>query len=173
MGFYSPAVLIKDAQRHGLRVRPLDVQRSEGLCTLEPETDGSLSLRIGFNYAKGLKKTSADRILFARSEAGMFASVDDIAQRVPELNRKELVLLAGIGALNSLGEVEHRRDAIEQRVAGLNLAPFDVAPCDGHPQGRPRFGVRTGRCREARDAMPPLAVISFGDVERRRAECSS
>src|ERR1019366_5558406 len=35
MGFYSPAVLIKDAQRHGLRVRPIDVQRSEWLCGLE------------------------------------------------------------------------------------------------------------------------------------------
>jgi len=42
MGFYSPAVLIKDAQRHGLRVRPLDVQRSEAVCTLEAEADGSL-----------------------------------------------------------------------------------------------------------------------------------
>ena len=47
MGFYSPAVLIKDAQRHGLRVRPIDVQRSEWLCTLEKEADGSLSLRHG------------------------------------------------------------------------------------------------------------------------------
>src|ERR1700721_791079 len=59
MGFYSPAVLIKDAQRHGLRVRPMDVQRSDWLCTLEPERDGSLSLRIGFNYAKGLRQSSA------------------------------------------------------------------------------------------------------------------
>src|SRR6202041_2136679 len=44
MGFYSPAVLIKDAQRHGLRVRPIDVQRSEWLCPLEPEPDGSISM---------------------------------------------------------------------------------------------------------------------------------
>jgi error-prone DNA polymerase len=42
MGFYAPVVLIKDAQRHGLRVRPIDVQRSEWLCTLEHEADGSL-----------------------------------------------------------------------------------------------------------------------------------
>jgi error-prone DNA polymerase len=125
MGFYSAAVLIKDAQRHGLRVRPLDVQRSEALCTLEPEADGSISLRIGFNYAKGLKQSSANLILAARSEAGMFASVDDLAQRVPELNRKELVLLAGIGALNSIGEVEHRRDALWQvEQAGRPVGPL-------------------------------------------------
>jgi hypothetical protein len=34
MGFYSPATLIKDAQRHGLKVRPVDVTRSDWNCTL-------------------------------------------------------------------------------------------------------------------------------------------
>src|SRR6516162_5262802 len=37
MGFYSPATLVKDAQRHGLRVKPVDVNHSEWRCTLEPE----------------------------------------------------------------------------------------------------------------------------------------
>jgi len=113
MGFYSPAVLVKDAQRHGLRVKPIDVQRSEWLCTLEKETDGSISLRLGMNYAKGLRQSSAEALVAARSE-GRLASVDDLARRVPALNRKELVALAQIGALNSLGEVEHRRDALWQ-----------------------------------------------------------
>jgi error-prone DNA polymerase len=125
MGFYSAAVLIKDAQRHGLRVRPMDVQRSEWLCTLEPESDGSLSLRIGFNYAKGLRRSSANEIVATRNLDVLFDSVDDLAQRVPALNRKELVALARIGALNSLGEVEHRRDAIWQvEQAGRPVGPL-------------------------------------------------
>src|SRR5271165_3973512 len=37
MGFYSPATIVKDAQRHGLRVRPVDITQSEWLCTLEEE----------------------------------------------------------------------------------------------------------------------------------------
>jgi error-prone DNA polymerase len=125
MGFYSPAVLIKDAQRHRLRVRPIDVLRSEWLCTLEPEPDGSLSLRIGFNYAKGLRQSSANEILTARSHNGPFVCVDDFVRRVPALNRKELVTLARIGALNSLGEVEHRRDALWQvEEAGRAVGPL-------------------------------------------------
>jgi error-prone DNA polymerase len=125
MGFYAPAVLIKDAQRHGLRVRPIDVQRSEWLCTLEHEADGSLSLRVGMNYAKGLRQSSAEAVVAARLENGPFASVDDIAHRVPALNRKELVALAGIGALNSLGDVEHRRDALWQvEQAGRPVGPL-------------------------------------------------
>jgi len=36
MGFYHPATIVKDAQRHGLRVLPIDVTKSDWLCTLEP-----------------------------------------------------------------------------------------------------------------------------------------
>jgi error-prone DNA polymerase len=114
MGFYVPAVLIKDAQRHGLRVRPICVQHSEWPCTLEAGPETSLLLRIGFNYAKGLRQSSAEALLTARNANGPFASIDDLAARVPALNRKELVALARIGALNSLGAVEHRRDALWQ-----------------------------------------------------------
>jgi error-prone DNA polymerase len=125
MGFYSPAVLIKDAQRHGLRVRPIDVQRSEGLCTLEAELDGSLSLRIGLNYAKGLRSSSVESLLAARAIHGPFASVEDLPLRVSTLNRKELVSLARIGALNSLDRVEHRRDALWQvEEAGRPVGPL-------------------------------------------------
>jgi error-prone DNA polymerase len=125
MGFYSPAVLIKDAQRHNLRVRPIDVQRSEWPCTLEPETDGSLCLRIGLNYAKSLRQSSAEALLAARSAGGPFASADDLALRVSKLNRKELVALARIGALNSLDQVEHRRDALWQvEEAGRPVGPL-------------------------------------------------
>jgi len=114
MGFYSPAVLIKDAQRHGLRVRPIDVQRSQPLCTLEAEDDSTFSLRIGFNYAKGLQRNVANALVNARMNNGAFRSIDELTLRVPELNRKDLVSLAQIGALNSIREVEHRRDALWQ-----------------------------------------------------------
>jgi error-prone DNA polymerase len=46
MGFYSPSVIIEDARRHGLRVRPIDIQVSQWPCSLEPEANHSLSLRL-------------------------------------------------------------------------------------------------------------------------------
>jgi error-prone DNA polymerase len=133
MGFYAPAVLVKDAQRHGLRVKPVDVQRSEWVCTLENEADGSISLRVGMNYAKGMRQTSAEALISERIQDGPFRSVDDLARRVAVLNRKELVLLARIGALNSLGDVEHRRDALWQvEQAGRPVGPLlrDAASMD-------------------------------------------
>ena len=114
MGFYMPAVLVKDAQRHGLRVRPIDVQVSDWACTIEHEPDGSLSLRMGLGYAKGLRKLCCEALVASRTEYGFFRSAEDLAQRVPLLNRKELTLLARIGAMNSLDGIEHRRDALWQ-----------------------------------------------------------
>jgi error-prone DNA polymerase len=114
MGFYSPAVLVKDAQRHGLRIKPMDVQVSEWACTIEHEIGNSLSLRLGLGYAKGLRKQSAEAIACSRIADGEFRSAEDLVSRVPCLNRKELTLLARVGALNNLDGIEHRRDALWQ-----------------------------------------------------------
>jgi error-prone DNA polymerase len=114
MGFYSPAVLVKDAQRHGLRIKPIDIQVSDWPCTIEHEADGSLSLRMGLGYARGLRRQSAIALVESRLQDGLFLSSEEFALRVPSLNRKELTLLARIGALNNLDRVEHRRDALWQ-----------------------------------------------------------
>jgi error-prone DNA polymerase len=114
MGFYSPAVLVKDAQRHGLRFRPIDVQMSNWECAIEHDDEGKLSLRLGLGYARGLRRQSGESIAQTRRTAGLFSSLEDLVARVPSLNRKELTLLASTGALNSLDGVEHRRDALWQ-----------------------------------------------------------
>ena len=108
MGFYSPAILIKDAQRHGLRVLPVDVTKSEWLCTV----DSNSCIRLGLRYARGLREQTGQAILRVRTER-QFSSVDDLAVRVPELRKDELNRLAEIGALNPL-ENQHRRDALWQ-----------------------------------------------------------
>ena len=114
MGFYSAAVLVKDAQRHGLRVKPIDVQVSDWPCAVEHESDGTLSLRIGLGYTKSLTRQAAEALVTSRRNDGLFRSAEDLAQRVPSLNRKELTRLAQIGALNQLDGIRHRRDALWQ-----------------------------------------------------------
>jgi error-prone DNA polymerase len=109
MGFYAPATLVKDAQRHGLHFQPIDVTRSDWRCTIE-EREGEKCVRLGLNYVKGLRKQAADAILEARVHAP-FRSIQDLADRVPELRKDELRKLSAIGALNFIGEM-HRRDAL-------------------------------------------------------------
>jgi error-prone DNA polymerase len=114
MGFYHPATLVKDAQRHGLRVRPIDVTRSDWLCTLEKSGE-NCSLRLGLRYVKGLREEAGREIVFQRN-ARAFRSIDDLKLRVPGLQKSELTALAEIGALNFVGDKEgfHRRDALWQ-----------------------------------------------------------
>jgi error-prone DNA polymerase len=149
MGFYMPAVLVKDAQRHGLRVKPVDVQMSEWACTIEHESDGTLCLRMGLGYAKGLRRQAAEALAEARALGGRFCSAEDLALRVATLNRKELTLLARIGALNSLDGIEHRRDALWQ----VERA--------GKPEG-PLLRQNSEWLREDSEALP-LRQMSTGE----------
>jgi error-prone DNA polymerase len=134
MGFYHPATLVKDAQRHGLRVRPVDAVCSEWRCTLEPDdraigssghraieiakkfANGSmtrspdrpiLAVRLGLCYVKGLREEAGQALVRARATAP-FSSIADLARRVPELHKDELEALAEIGALNSVAGGEGR-----------------------------------------------------------------
>jgi error-prone DNA polymerase len=114
MGFYRPATLVKDAQRHGLKCKPIDLTLSDWNCTLEKIPDG-LAVRLGMRYVKGLRQEIALEIVRQRS-LRPFASVDDLKQRVPEIQKSELTALAEVGALNFISGRRgfHRRDALWQ-----------------------------------------------------------
>jgi error-prone DNA polymerase len=112
MGFYQPFTIIKDAQRHGLKVLPIDITCSDWLCTIEKETDGALVLRLGFRYVKGLSQQSGEAIVRERAVRA-FAGIDDLHNRVPELRKDELRKLAAVGALNFIQD-SSRRDALWQ-----------------------------------------------------------
>ena len=109
MGFYQPFTLVKDAQRHGLTVRPVDVTRSDWLCTIEEEESPKskvqspkstkLVLRLGLRYVKSLSEQSGKAIVRERVRRA-FISIDDLQNRVPELRKDEMRKLAAIGALN-------------------------------------------------------------------------
>ena len=107
MGFYHPSTIVKDAQRHGLRVKPIDINCSEWPCTLE--TDGGTTMSEAsllcvwvFAMQKGCVR-SRRRPFCVNATNGRSNPIADLAYRVLELRRNELVLLASIGALNSIG----------------------------------------------------------------------
>jgi error-prone DNA polymerase len=128
MGFYHPATIVKDAQRHGLRIRPSDVTRSEWLCVIEPDDTG-LTVRLGLRYVRGLRE-AAGRALVAARLARPFDSVRDLVRRV-RLERDELETLAAIGALAPFGET---RRANLWMVAASSPGPlFEDPPREESP----------------------------------------
>jgi error-prone DNA polymerase len=115
MGFYQPATLVKDAQRHGLKVGPIDITCSDWLCTLEKNGEKEFRLRLGLRYARGLREEVGRQIVRERA-VRPFSSIEDLKLRVPWIRKVELTALAQIGALNFIdGENKiHRRDALWQ-----------------------------------------------------------
>jgi error-prone DNA polymerase len=112
MGFYHPSTIVKDAQRHGLKMLPVDVAKSDWKCTLEAvassqlpvaSTSAEFAVRLGLNYARGLREQAGQALVRERSVAP-FVSIHDLARRVPELRKDELTTLAEIGALNTIGD---------------------------------------------------------------------
>ncbi len=113
MGFYQPDTLVRDAQRHGLKVKPIDVTCSEWLCQLE-RNGKDFCVRLGMRFVKGLRSDAALKIVSERA-IRPFSSIDDLKLRVPMIQKTELATLAEIGALNFIGAKKvHRRDALWQ-----------------------------------------------------------
>jgi error-prone DNA polymerase len=103
MGFYSPDTIVRDAQRHGLKVRHIDVNESSWLCTIERSKSlvSNPVLRIGLRYVKRLRKVAGEILAQERTINGPFGSVNDLYRRVSQLRGNEMTSLAEVGALNS------------------------------------------------------------------------
>jgi error-prone DNA polymerase len=108
MGFYSVSTILQDAQKHGVEVRPISIDRSEWDCTIEREGDGGAAIRVGLRQIQGLGEATAKHIEAARS-VSPFRSIEDLAFRA-SLEKDELQVLAESGALEPL--VGGRRDAM-------------------------------------------------------------
>jgi error-prone DNA polymerase len=126
MGFYHPATIVKDAQRHGLVVLPVDVTRSAWSCTVEGR-EGQWAVRLGLRYVKGLRE-NAGRALVAARHLRPFGSVPDVLAR-GGLASDEAQTLAAIGALSALGGTR-RADLWAAAVpsTGPLFAAADVPP---------------------------------------------
>jgi error-prone DNA polymerase len=177
MGFWSPHTLVQDARRHGVVVRPPDLNASLAAATLE---DGGLAVRLGVGSVRGIGEELAKEL-----EAGRpYTSPEDLVRRVPALNLAQLEAMATAGlfgecfglarreALWAVGAVAQSRpdrlagvvtgaqsprlpgmSAVEEAVA--DLWATGVSP-DGHPT---RF------LREQLDGLGVVTSAGLWDVE--------
>ncbi|MCP5092318.1 MAG: error-prone DNA polymerase [Gammaproteobacteria bacterium] len=100
MGFYSASQLVQDVKRHGVEVRPVDINRSAWDCSLEADDEGDAVLRLGLRMVKGLSEEAGQRSV-AERRLGHYERVQQLVERVG-LDRRELGVLASSGALQSL-----------------------------------------------------------------------
>ncbi|TCM22186.1 DnaE-like error-prone DNA polymerase [Novosphingobium sp. PhB165] len=118
MGFYAPAQLVRDAQEHGIEVRPIDVNASEWDNTLESER----VLRLGLRQIDGFREEWAEMLTEKRKERPI-AGMEDLARRA-ELPARALRLLADGDALGSLGQNRREAGWETRRVPPVQLPLF-------------------------------------------------
>jgi error-prone DNA polymerase len=117
MGFYTSATIVKDAQRHGVKIQPVCVWRSNWRCAVVSDD----TVRLGLCVVNGLRQEHADELVRQR-QGRKFDSLSDFKRRVP-LSKEELRTLAELGALNCF--FEHRRAAM-WHVEESPLAPMTM-----------------------------------------------
>jgi error-prone DNA polymerase len=135
MGFYSPATLVEDAKRHGVEVRPIDINKSQWDCTLFPmdsktghsPVDGAkwrlYGVQMGLRYVKGLGARERERVETTERPLPNLATF----VRQAGLSKKALHALAEAGAFECFGL--NRRDAIWQ-VRSLSRFSQDSLPLE-------------------------------------------
>jgi error-prone DNA polymerase len=125
MGFWPPAILVRDAQRHNIEVLSVDILRSQARC----RTDGR-RIRLGLNYINGLGEQGAQRIIEAR-QTKSFADLADFCHRT-RLPRRiiEALIMAGScdgwgrprrQLLWELGTLRYQEDELDLPVPGSNV----------------------------------------------------
>ena len=99
MGFYQPAQLVIDAQKHGVEVWPVDVNYSQWNNTLEEMSGKYHALRLGFRQVHGLREE--DMITLIRERKGNYKSIQQF--RNAGITDTILERLADADAFRSMG----------------------------------------------------------------------
>ena len=124
MGFYSVSDLVKDAQKHEVEVRPVDVNYSHWDCVLEYSSlpDSNLAesvsaapaLRLGMRVIRGLSCEAAGRLIEQREAGGLYPSMEELRRR-SGVSRSVIMLLADADAFSSFQR--DRRAALWEALA--------------------------------------------------------
>jgi len=103
MGFYAPAQLVRDAREHGVEVRPVDINRSDWDCTLEPtDIADAPAVRLGLRHVDGLGEEDGRALLGIREASGDFRGVHDAWAR-GQAKRAVLERIAAADGMRSMG----------------------------------------------------------------------
>jgi len=165
MGFYAPSQIIQDAQRHGVELRPVDINASDWDCKLEPATASKgVALRLGFRQVKGLKKPDAQAIVASRG-AG-YRDPYDVWRRFPERSTTLINTLEKLAKADAFASLNSDEGALSRRqalwaVKALKQTPLPlfVAQEGDKP---PPSGLQGG-ADAVFELPPPLPNLSLGE----------
>ncbi len=104
MGFYSSSQLLQDAQAHGVKVLPIDINHSLWDHSLDYSQNANGTIRLGLKQVKGLNYKRLSQLLAKRPQQG-FSQLFEITSL---LDKTSLELLASADAFASLAGHRHQ-----------------------------------------------------------------
>lgn len=119
MGFYQPAQIVIDARKHGVEVRPVDINYSDWNNLLEEKVGKYCAIRLGLRQVKGLKEE--DMLVLMAARQTPFKNIHSI--RDAGVSQAALERLADADAFGSIGL--DRRQALWQ-VSALHDRPTGI-----------------------------------------------
>jgi len=144
MGFYPPATLVRDAQRHGVEILPVDVNLSSARCAVEWS-----AVRIGLNYISSVGSDDGEVLVAERFANGPYRDVADLARR-SRLSYDGLEALVKGGACD--GFWKPRRDLLWE--LGLVFRAQSVPGTEGEMKQLPLELEPTAETPALRDLTP-------------------
>jgi error-prone DNA polymerase len=190
MGFYSTEVLVNDARRHAVVVKPIAVNESEWWSFVD--RDGAL--RLGFHLVRGMGEAQRANLEAALQQDGEFTDLLDFARRA-KLSRESLENLATAGAFapwfttrreamwalraiderEARGELGRAMDVDDEPLTPLRpLTPVERTTLDIHATGigdvqpiahfRPRLDAQNILAANRLPAMPNHLVCKIGGL---------
>lgn len=151
MGFYQPAQIISDASKHGVVVKPVDINYSYWDNTLEAKNGKYRALRLGFRQVKDLREEDVQLLVAFRG-----SRIKAKAAK-PKTPGETIVLLLDAGI--SLSALEKLADADAFRSVGLDRrkALWEVAALSDHATCL-FTGVPTDTSLEKNIALPEMTL---------------
>ena len=119
MGFYQPAQIVIDAKKHGVEVRPVDINYSDWDNKLEEMAGKFHALRLGFRQIKGMREDDIKTLVAGRSK--LFTNISQM--RLAGMTDAALEKLADADAFRSIG-LDRRRALWEVSVKDSPVALF-------------------------------------------------
>ncbi len=178
MGFYQPAQIVIDARKHGVEVRPIDINHSTWDNLLEDQAGKYFALRLGFRQVRGLR--SEDIEILIKGRKGPYRSVEEL--RIAGLSDAALEKLADADAFRSIGldrrralwevttkdrptKIFHDHQLSDPADRTISLPEMSLSEHVVHDYASTSLSIKSHPVSFIRDPLRQLHVLSAAELE--------
>jgi error-prone DNA polymerase len=181
MGFYQPAQIVIDARKHGVHVRPVDINYSTWDNHLEEKEGKYFSLRLGFRQVRGIRSEDIEVLLKGRKNA--YQSIEEL--RKAGLSDAVLERLADADAFRSIGldrrralwevttkdqptkifQEHHLNDPADRKIP---LPEMSLSEHVVHDYASTSLSIKAHPVSFIRDQLRQLHILSAADLEKAK-----